>query len=59
MKKFKIKGNDDGKWLVSHNEVSKFTCLFGNKRFSYQTTINGLTDPTSNPKVQLLQKMEQ
>lgn len=59
MKKFEIKGTDDGKWLVSYNEVPKFTCLFENKRFSYQRTITGLTDPTGNPKVQLLQKMEQ
>jgi len=60
MKKFEIKGTDDGKWLVSHNEVPKFTCLFENKRFSYQRTITGLTDPTGNPKeVQVLQKMEQ
>lgn len=28
MKKFEIKGTDDGKWLVSHNEPPKFTCLF-------------------------------
>jgi hypothetical protein len=60
MKKFEIKGTDDGKWLVSHNEVPKFTCLFENKRFSYQRTITRLTDPTGNPKeVQVLQKMEQ
>lgn len=60
MKKFEIKGTDDGKWLVSYNEVPKFTCLFENKRFSYQRTITGLTDPTGNPKeVQVLQKMEQ
>jgi len=60
MKKFEIKGTDDGKWLVSYNEVPKFTCLFENKRFSYQRTITGLTYPTGNPKeVQVLQKMEQ
>lgn len=60
MKKIEIKGTDDGKWLVSHNEVPKFTFLFENKRFSYQRTITGLTDPTGNPKeVQVLQKMEQ
>ena len=60
MKKFEIKGTDDGKWLVSHNEPPKFTCLFENKGFSYQRTITGLTDPTGDPKqVQLLQKMEQ
>jgi len=60
MKKIEIKGTDDGKWLVSYNEVPKFTCLFENKRFSYQRTITGLTDPTGNPKeVQVLQKMEQ
>ena len=60
MKKFEIKGTDDGKWLVSHNEVPKFTCLFENKRFIYQRTTTGLNDPTGNPKeVQVLQKMEQ
>jgi hypothetical protein len=60
MKKFEIKGTDDGKWLVSHNEVPNFTCLFENKRFNYLKAITGLTDPTGDPKeVQLLQKMEQ
>ena len=60
MKKFEIKDIGDGKWLVSHNEVPKFTCFFENKRFNYQRAITGLTDPTGDPKeVQLLQKMEQ
>lgn len=59
MKKFEIKGTDDDKWLVLHNEVPKFTCLFENKRFNYERTITGLWDPTGNPKeVLLLQKME-
>jgi len=59
MKKFEIKSTGDGKWLVSHNEVPKFTCLFENKRFNFQRTITGLTDPTGDPKeVHLLQKME-
>lgn len=60
MKKFEIKGAGPDKWLVLHNEVPKFTCQFENKRFNYQRTITGLTDPTGDPKeVQLLEKMEQ
>lgn len=59
MKKFEIKKADQHKWLVSHNEVPKFTCEFENKKFNYQRTIKGLSDPTGDPKeIQLLQKME-
>ncbi|UUF12399.1 MULTISPECIES: hypothetical protein [Flavobacterium] len=59
MKKFKIIKQDSGKWLVSHNEVPKFTCLFENKKFNYQRTITGLSDPSGNPEqIHLLQKME-
>lgn len=60
MKKFEIKDNGTDKWIVIHNEVPKFTCLFENKRFNFQRIIAGLSDPTGDPKeVQLLQKMEQ
>jgi len=56
MKKFEIKKADQGKWLVSHNELPKFTCLFENKRFNAERTITGLNTPTGDPKeVQLLQ----
>jgi len=59
MKKFEIKNTDRDKWLVSHNEFPKFTCLFENKRFHYQRTITGLSNPSGNPKeVKLLEKME-
>lgn len=59
MKKFQIKNADQGKWLVSHNEFPKFTCLFENKKFNYSRIITGLSNPTGDPKeVQLLQKME-
>lgn len=60
MKKFEIKDAGGGKWLVSHNEVPKFTCQFENKKFNDERIINGLADPTGSPKeVQLLEKMEQ
>lgn len=59
MKKFAIKDMGEDKWLVSHNEVPKFTCRFENKKFNYERTIRGLLDPTGSPKeIQLLQKME-
>jgi len=59
MKKFEIKCNGKGKWLVLHNEVPKFNCVFEDKKYNYHRTITGLTDPTGDPKeVQLLQKME-
>ncbi|WP_291150012.1 hypothetical protein [Flavobacterium sp. UBA7680] len=59
MKKFEIKIAEKGKWLVSHNEFPKFTCQFQNKRFNYQRTIIGLSDPSGDPKeVKLLEKME-
>ena len=49
----------ENKWLVSHNEQPKFTCLFQDKKFSEKRTITGLADPTGDPKeVRLLQKME-
>jgi hypothetical protein len=60
MKKFEIKDNGPGKWMVHHNEVPKFTCVFEDKKFSYYRTIQGLTDPAGDPKeIHLLQKMEQ
>ena len=60
MKKFEIKDAGENKWMVSHHEIPKFTCLFEDKRFSHQRTITGLSDPTGNPtEVQLLLKMEQ
>lgn len=59
MKKFEIKNIQQDKWLVLHNEVPKFTCLFEDKRFHYQRTITGLCNPTGDLKeVQLLQRME-
>ncbi|QSB25342.1 hypothetical protein [Flavobacterium sp. CLA17] len=59
MKKFEIKNAENDKWLVSHNEFPKFTCLFENKRFNYQMTITGLSGPSGDPKeVKLLEKME-
>ena len=59
MKKFEIKKTDQDKWLVSHNEVPKFTCLFEDKKFNYSRKITGLSDPTGNQKeIVLLQKME-
>lgn len=59
MKKFEIKNEGPGKWLVSHNEFPKFTCLFEHKRFNYQRTITGLSDPSGDPaEVKLLEKME-
>lgn len=59
MKKFKIEKQEYDKWLVSHNEFPKFTCLFEDKKFNYHSTIKGLSDPAGDPKeIQLLQKME-
>jgi len=59
MKKFDIKNEGPGRWLVSHNEFPKFTCSFEDKRFNYQRTITGLCDPSGDPtQVNLLEKME-
>ncbi|MFD2940320.1 MULTISPECIES: hypothetical protein [Flavobacterium] len=59
MKKFTIKKQQGDNWLVSHNEFPKFNCLFEDKKFNYQRTITGLSDPTGNPEeIQLLEKME-
>ncbi|MDY0986642.1 hypothetical protein BSF41_03160 [Flavobacterium sp. ACN2] len=59
MKKFQIKKTEHGKWLVSHNEVPKFSCIFEDKKFNYDRTIIGLLDPAGDPEeIQLLQKME-
>ncbi|MCP2025809.1 hypothetical protein L1276_000949 [Flavobacterium sp. HSC-32F16] len=59
MKKFEIKKAHQDKWLVSHNEFPKFTCLFENKRFNYQRTITGLSNPSGDlNEILLLQKME-
>jgi len=59
MKKFKIENTNQNSWLVSHNEVPKFTCLFEDKKFNYHRTITGLSDPTGDPhEIQLLQRME-
>lgn len=59
MKKFKIKMTDQDKWMVSHNEHPKFTCLFQTNRFNYERTITGLTDPTGDSnEIELLGKME-
>jgi hypothetical protein len=59
MKKFEIKEASPGKWLVSHNEFPKFTCLFENKKFNFERTITGLSNPSGNlSEIRLLQKME-
>jgi len=59
MKKFDIKKTDQGSWMVSHNELPKFTCRFEQGKFNYSHTIKGLLDPTGDPKeIQLLQKMQ-
>jgi hypothetical protein len=59
MKKFEIKKSPPDNWIVSHNEVPKFTCHFQDKKFNYNRKIIGLTDPTGNPKeILLLQRME-
>lgn len=59
MKKFEIKDMGEDRWLVSHNEVPKFTCRFENKKFNYQRTINGLSNPRGDKnEIQLLEKME-
>jgi hypothetical protein len=59
MKKFEIKNEGKGKWLVSHNEHPKFTCLFEDKKFNYKKTITGLSDPSADlNEIRLLQRME-
>jgi hypothetical protein len=59
MKKFEIKKKDNDKWMVSHNEAPKFSCLFRDKRFNYSRIITGLADPTGDLKeIESLQKME-
>jgi hypothetical protein len=59
MKKFEIKKAHKDQWLVSHNEFPKFTCLFEDKRFNYERTITGLSNPSGDlNEIQLLQKME-
>lgn len=60
MKKFKINELSVDNWIVSHNEFPRFTCSFETKKFHISKTINGLEDPTGNPKeVALLLRMEQ
>ena len=58
MKKFDIKNADQNKWLVSHNEFQKFTCQFEHKRFNFEKTITGLSNPSDPKEVKLLEKME-
>ena len=59
MKKFEIKNSGQDKWLVSHNEFPKFTCVFENKRFNYHRTITGLSNPSGDMnEIRLLEKME-
>lgn len=59
MKKFEIKNTEKNQWLVSHKEFPKFTCLFEDKRFNYERTLTGLSNPTGDlNEIQLLQKME-
>ncbi|MDQ6530998.1 hypothetical protein [Flavobacterium sp. LHD-85] len=59
MKKFQIKKQQNGQWLVSHNEFPKFTYLFEDKKFNYRRTVTGLSDPSGDPEqIRLLQGME-
>jgi hypothetical protein len=59
MKKFDIKKTDQDKWMVSHNEGPKFSCLFEDKKFNYSRIITWLSDPTGDFKeIESLQKME-
>ena len=59
MKKFEIKKTGPDSWMVSHNELPKFTCRFEDKKFNYSRTITGLSDPTGDPgEIRLLEKME-
>lgn len=59
MKKFEIKKEDEGCWMVIHNEPPKFTCLFEDRKFHYARTITGLSGPAGDPEqIRLLQKME-
>lgn len=59
MKKFEIKKTAQGSWIVSHNEIPRFTCEFNDRKFHYSRTITGLLDPTGNPEeIKLLQRME-
>ncbi|OIV40603.1 hypothetical protein [Flavobacterium johnsoniae] len=59
MKKFEIKKIAPESWMVSHNELPRFTCSFEDRKFTYSHTITGLSDPTGDPKeIQLLLKME-
>jgi hypothetical protein len=59
MKKFEIKEGGPGKWLVSHNEFPKFTCRFENKKFNFERTITGLSNPSADlHEIRLLQRME-
>ncbi|MXO04406.1 hypothetical protein [Flavobacterium sp. HBTb2-11-1] len=59
MKKFTIKKQQGDKWLVSHNEHPRFTCLFEDKKFIYRRTLTGLCDPAGDPEeIELVQRME-
>jgi hypothetical protein len=59
MEKFKIIRTEQDKWMLSHHERPKFTCLFEPNRFNYERTINGLSDPTGSfSEMELLHKME-
>lgn len=59
MKKFEIKKIDPESWMVSHNEMPRFTCHFIDKKFNYSRTISGLSDPTGDAtEIKSLQKME-
>jgi hypothetical protein len=59
MKKFEIKKAGNEKWLVSHNEFPKFTCQFENKKFNFERTITGLSNPSADlNEIRLLQRME-
>ncbi|GAA3755081.1 hypothetical protein [Flavobacterium ginsengiterrae] len=59
MKKFEIKKTAQGSWMVSDNELPRFTCQFEERKFHYSRTITELFDPTGGPgEIKLPQRME-
>lgn len=49
MKKFEIKKTAQGSWMVSDNELPRFTCQFEERKFHYSRTITELFEPTGGP----------
>lgn len=59
MKKFEIKKTAQGSWMVSDNELPRFTCQFEERKFHYSRTITELFDPTGDPgEIKLPKRME-